>query len=207
MENTVVKALKKWGVVIIALSLLATVLLGKLKKEEPIFESNYTMATTIMISIPRDEFETLKTNDRIEAGQNLVYPFSSLAKSSIVANRVIKNLNLEMNYEELLKMIEVEGWKDYQAIEIRATASDEDLARKISMEFAKCTNKAGKEVLDIEGAKIINEPRKKDNPKVPNESKQVMNITTFASIALALSLFFVLLEIFIAKKSINKKED
>lgn len=116
----------------------------------PIYESK----TSLLLTKSSDSTTTITQND-VSLNKNLVSTYRQIIKSRRILDEVIKNMYLELSYEELSKQVEVSSVNDTELIVISVYNEDNNLAKYIADEIANVFKKEIVEIYNIENVSII----------------------------------------------------
>lgn len=100
--------------------------------------------------------------------QKLVKSYSVYATSRVVANDVIKELNLDLTANQLIGMISVTPSGDTEFLSISVKSSDKDQATKVANQLAVSLKNVTKNIKNSDNVKLVDpatEPTKPDSPK------------------------------------------
>lgn len=149
------------------------------------------------------DYNTNRTDD-IDLGQSvnsmkLASLYAVIAKSDIVLQAVIDDLNVNMTYEQLKNSVSVTTVDDTQVVELSMTSTDPDYARLVITTFIECANKTINEQVKSSSVMYLNTAAVSNNgyPVSPNVKKNTMY---GALLGFALSA-----GIFILKEYLNNK--
>ena len=185
----VLEAVKKYW----ALLLVTTLLCGILG----FLVSNFGMTKQYRASIDMlvntgANSDTVST-DQLNSAKNLVSTYSVIITGSNVLSQVIENLDLDMTYEELGKLISVDAVTDTQVFTISATTPDLEMSRDIIREIVKIAPKEIEKTVDAGSCKTVSDMDFAYTPVAPSIPKYTA-VAAFAGLLLALAyaLFRVL---------------
>lgn len=117
---------------------------------------------------------TLTSLEDLQFGTQFVQDYMVLVKTRPVVEQVIKNLELDMSYAEVLSMITLTNPTDTRVLSITANNQDPVLAKKIADEFAKESKCQIAKIMDVEEATIVEEGIIQPYPSSPNKKKYVV---------------------------------
>lgn len=185
----VLEAIKKYW----ALLLVTTILCGALG----FLVSNFAMTKQYRASIDMlvntgANNDTVST-DQLNSAKNLVSTYSVIITGSNVLSQVIDELDLNMTYEELGKLISVDAVTDTQVFTISATTPDLEMSRGIIREIVKIAPKEIEKTVDAGSCKTVSDMDFSYSPVAPSIPKYTA-VAAFAGLMLALAyaLFRVL---------------
>ncbi|OGB63685.1 hypothetical protein A2X44_04965 [candidate division CPR3 bacterium GWF2_35_18] len=107
----------------------------------------YKSSTTVMVNLASTE--TINLND-IMTSERLAKTYAEVISKRTVLESVIKEVNLDTDYEELLKKVDVQLVRDTQLITISVKAKDAEIAAQIADTIAQ---KFSEEVIKLQGDK------------------------------------------------------
>ncbi|SCJ97291.1 Capsular polysaccharide type 8 biosynthesis protein cap8A [uncultured Eubacterium sp.] len=110
----------------------------------------------------------------IQLGSSLTSDYMELIKSRPVVEKVIKNLDLDMNYEELLGELTVETPTDTRILKIIVKDHDPRMAMVIADEFASVSRKQISEIMKTEEPSIVEKAHLADQPVSPNKKMNIL---------------------------------
>ena len=150
----------------------------------------YSSYTTLLLvgSSNNEDKNTITTTD-ITLNSKLVSTYSVLIKSTDVVSKVISNLGIDINEDELRKNISVTAVKDTELIEIAVTTQNPEYAPKIANETAKVFIQKVAEFYNINNVHIVDEAELSQEPSNINHQKDII---IFAFIGLVVAVVYVL---------------
>lgn len=156
----------------------------------PIYESK----TSLLLTKSSDSTTTITQND-VSLNKNLVSTYRQIIKSRRILDEVIKNMYLELSYEELSKQVEVSSVNDTELIVISVYNEDNNLAKYIADEIANVFKKEIVEIYNIENVSIIDSAIISDIPYNVHILKQFLIGGTLGFVlSSAIILFFFYLD-------------
>lgn len=163
----------------------------------------YEAAITMIVNTKQDNTTTV-TNDNITSAQNLVATYSIIIKSNTVLNKVIDNLNLDMDYEELEDIVNVEAVNDTQIMRIAVRHPDVNTASKIVSQIASVAPEIIVETAEAGSCKVISQVMADEKPVSPNI---IRNTALAMVLGLMLSIMLVVLRTIMKEKHLIDDED
>lgn len=133
----------------------------------------------------------------------LTQDYMAIVKARTVLDKVIDNLNLKMDDQQLGDKVTVENPADTRILKITVTDEDPKEAREIAQEVANITASTVSSKMDTKKPAIIENAYLADAPDSPSLKK---NIAIGALIGLVLSAGYITLR-FIFDDTIRKEED
>ena len=113
------------------------VMIYDLNFKKPVYQSK----TTIVIAKSGNDGTAAATLNDINASQKLTSTYSEIAKSELVLNRVIENLNLDTNVKALSKDITVKPVEDTSIISVLVKSLNAEQSAVIANEIAEVFTK------------------------------------------------------------------
>ena len=153
----------------------------------------YTSSTTLVLATSgsentQDATNSITTTD-VTLNSKLVSTYSELVKSKKVLRKVISNLNIDVEEEELRKNITVSSVKDTELIEITVANKNPKYSAQIANEIAKVFSEEVNEIYNINNIHVVDEAEIAENPSNINISK---NVILFAFVGIVISIAYVL---------------
>ena len=151
----------------------------------------------------------LVSNDQVNSAKNLVSTYSFIITGSNVLTQVIKNLGLDMTFEELAKIISVDAVTDTQVFTVSAVTNDVNTSKKIIREIIKVAPPEIEKAVEAGSCKIVSDLDYKNTPVSPDVGKYTA-VAAFAGflLALAFALYRVLSRTFIVtEKDVTENLD
>lgn len=171
-----VKKLAKHMSLIISLTLIFGALIFAYSRfiATPIYESNATMI--ISSSNQKSDKEDLANIDinQIQANKALISTYSEIVKSKGIADQVIKNLSLNMGYDEFSKKVSIEPVKDTQIISVNVVDSVPARAKDIANETANIFKSSIGDIMKVDNVQILDGAIIPAEPVSPNVSKNTL---------------------------------
>ena len=153
----------------------------------------YTSSTTLVLATSgsenkQDTTNSITTTD-VTLNSKLVSTYSELVKSKKVLRKVISNLNIDVEEEELRKNITVSSVKDTELIEITVANKNPKYSAQIANEIAKVFSEEVNEIYNINNIHVVDEAEIAENPSNINITK---NLILFAFVGIVISIAYVL---------------
>lgn len=134
--------------------------------------------------------ESITTND-VTINSKLVSTYSELVKSNKIIRKVISNLKLDAEKEEVIRRnISVTDITDTEVIKITVKDEDPAVASKIANEIAKVFIEEVKVYYKLENVYIVDAAKVEEEPSNINHKKDV---AIFAGIGIVISAAYVFL--------------
>lgn len=131
-------------------------------------------SSIMMIVNTRENNNSNVTNDNITSAQNLVSTYAVIIKSNTVLNRVIDDLNLNMDYDELNENVYVDAVDDTQVMRVAVRNEDKDLSARIVDDIADVAPDIIVDAAEAGSCKIISYVKTGDDPVTPNVAKNTL---------------------------------
>lgn len=110
----------------------------------------------------------------LQIGKQLTVDFEILGKSRPVLEKVISDLELDTDYETLLKTVKVENPTDSRIIKITVTNTDPQLASDIANNLADNLSARVAEVIDTDKPSSVENAVPATKPSSPSKSKNTI---------------------------------
>ena len=140
----------------------------------PSYNANATMI--ISSSSKNDDQQDLADIDfyQIQANKALISTYSEIVKSKGIADQVIKNLSLNMGYDEFSKKVSIEPVKDTQIISVNVVDSVPSRAMDIANETANIFKSSIGDIMKVDNVQILDGATIPVDPVSPNVSKNTL---------------------------------
>lgn len=145
----------------------------------------------------------LETVSDVQMGTQLTKDYSVLITSRPVLDETVKNLDLELSYEELKEKISVENPEGTRILNITVEDSEPKMAQKIVNEVASISSQFIGDKMEVKAPKIIDEGQLPTHKASPNMKKNAL-------LGLLLGLFLsagIIVVIAIMDDTIKTEED
>lgn len=106
---------------------------------------------------------------QINANRALVSTYSEIVKSRGIADKVIANLNLDMDYEEFSGKVSIEPVKDTQIISVKVVDTIAQRAADIANETSMIFKDSITQIMNVDNVQILDKatlPEEPSSPKV-----------------------------------------
>ncbi len=163
----------------------------------PIYRSQTSLVLT------KTNGSTTITQNDINLNKNLVSTYREIIQSRRILDKVIKNLDLDVDYKELARNVSVDSVNDTELIVISVYNKDNKLAKKIADEIANVFKTEITTIYNIENVSII------DKALVSNTSYNVNVVKQFilgAGIGFVLSSLILLIRFYL-DDTVKNEED
>lgn len=174
------KMIRKHIGLIILMTIMSIVISGfiSLFVLSPVYQSS----TEILVNQSTADADQF-INQNIQTDLQLINTYSGIIKSPAILDQVIKEINLNLTTDELIKKITVSNAEQSQIIEITVLDQDPAMAVVIANTTANIFEKEILELMNIDNVKIFSPAVMKENP-VPVSPEPVLNITIAGVIGL-----------------------
>ena len=174
---------------IVASITVVVVLVGEIYStyiKTPLYKST---AKLVLTSSQGDSASSAVTNTDVTLSNNLVKTYSEIITSREVLSKVIGNLKLATNAEELAEKVTVSSVSNTQIIILSVSDTDAEQAEKVANEIAKVFKAEIVNLYKIDNVQIVDKAQKADAPYNVNVLKQTLQ---FLAVGLALGIGVVL---------------
>lgn len=138
----------------------------------PKYDSNTTMI--VSNSNQNSDPNNPQTNvelGQIQANKALISTYSEIVKSKGIAERVINNLGLDMDYEEFSSKVSIEPVKDTQIISVKVVDTIPERAMDIANETANIFKSSIGEIMNVDNIQILDGAILPEEASSPNIKK------------------------------------
>lgn len=138
----------------------------------PKYDSNATMI--ISNSTNEDSQNMPQANvelGQIQANKALISTYSEIVKSRGIADKVISNLNLDMDYGEFSEKVSIEPVKDTQIISVKVVDTIPERAQDIANETANIFKDSIGDIMKVDNVQILDGATLPERPSSPNIKK------------------------------------
>ena len=177
---------KKRGWILIAISLMAVIISAVLNFF--VIEPVYQAELTFMVNFNQNENEQI-TKDDMDYGTTLVQTYKPIIKSKKVTSTIKKNLNLDMNQDEIGNSISINSISG-PVMSVTVNNTNPQLASKIANEVPEVFGNELKRIAKVNGIEIID---KASTPTSPISPKKIKNIVMAGIVGIVISIFIILL--------------
>ena len=151
----------------------------------------YEASATLIVHSREDQTaQTTITNDQITSATKLVDTYSVILTSDTVLDKAIADLELTLDYEELLDKVTVESVNGTQVMKISVQDEDPVLAQRIVANIVEQAPEIIIQTVKAGSVEVISQAKTAEEPVSP---KKVMNTAIAGILGLVLALGFVLL--------------
>lgn len=170
----------------------------------PKYDSNATMIVSNSTSTDSQNPQQANVElGQIQANKALISTYSEIVKSRGIADKVISNLNLDMDYGEFSEKVSIEPVKDTQIISVKVVDTIPERAQDIANETANIFKDSIGDIMKVDNVQILDGATLPSRPSSPNIKKN-----TAIGVALGLILG-VMISIFkeLADTTIKSQDD
>ena len=198
--SEIFEALKKRWVMIVAITLTATLISGLVSffVIDPVYETS----TKVFIGKEESDETAYNTND-IQMYQKLLQTYAQAIKTRDLVGRAIDKLSYDLEENNVIGALTVTPVTDTQILQINYKSKDpkeaKDVLKSVTQEFIKTS----KELVPNGNVKIIEEVQLPENPVSPNKK---MNIAIAFLLGLMVSVGLVFLLEYLDNTYKNKEQ-
>lgn len=152
--------------------------------------------SSVKILLVADEGKENKevTQTDLTINSSLISTYSSIAKSTNVIEKTIKNLELTMTVTELQKNVEVKQIDKTQFLRVSVKSDSPEMAKNIANELSKVFTEQIKSIYNLENIKIVDEAEIVNEPYNVNHAKDMIMFViggVFTSLILVMTIYFL----------------
>ena len=129
-------------------------------------------STTSMLVLTKET--TLTSLADLQLGSQLTKDYAVLITSRPVLDKVIENLQLDMDYKTLKERVEIENAEDTRILYISVTLTDAEMAKAVVDELAEVASEFIADKMEVSPPKIIEEGEFTGTKTGPNMMKNVV---------------------------------
>lgn len=170
----------------------------------PKYDSNATMIISNSTNVDSQNPQQANVElGQIQANKALISTYSEIVKSRGIADKVINNLGLNMDFAEFSDKVSIESVKDTQIISVKVVDTIPERAQDIANETANIFKDSIGDIMKVDNVQILDGATLPERPSSPNIKKN-----TAIGVVLGLILG-VMIAIFkeIADTTIKTQED
>ena len=184
------KQILKHSLLILILAILAGAGAFGLSKYviSPKYEANTSMI--VSNSTEQKDKQTDVELSQINANRALVSTYSEIVKSRGIADKVIANLNLDMDYEEFSNKVSIEPVKDTQIISVKVVDTIAQRAADIANETSMIFKDSITQIMNVDNVQILD---KATLPEAPSSPKVMRNTAIGAMLGFILGIGIALI--------------
>lgn len=150
----------------------------------------YTSVTKLFVMTKNDDTSASATYTDLQTGSMLTKDYMELVKSRPVLEKTISKLKLDVEPEELEKMITTETPTDTRIMSISVTDDDPKEAKQIADTLRKAVSVQITEIMNADSVNTVEEGNLPTSPSSPNVKKNMM---LGALLGLVISMGFIVL--------------
>ena len=138
----------------------------------PKYDSNATMivSSSKQSTDPNNPQAAVELS-QINANKALISTYSEIVKSKGIADRVIANLGLDMDYEEFSNKVSIEPVKDTQIISVKVVDTIPERAQDIANETANIFKQSIGDIMNVDNVQILDGATLPEEPSSPKVMK------------------------------------
>lgn len=138
----------------------------------PKYDSNATMivSSSKQNTDPNNPQAAVELS-QINANKALISTYSEIVKSKGIADRVIANLGLDMDYEEFSNKVSIEPVKDTQIISVKVVDTIPERAQDIANETANIFKQSIGDIMNVDNVQILDGATLPEEPSSPKVMK------------------------------------
>ena len=138
----------------------------------PKYDSNATMIVSNSTSTDSQNAPQANVElGQIQANKALISTYSEIVKSRGIADKVISNLNLDMDYEEFSEKVSIEPVNDTQIISVMVVDTIPERAQDIANETANIFKDSIGDIMKVDNVQILDGATLPEKPSSPNIKK------------------------------------
>lgn len=150
----------------------------------------YQAQTTLIVSAEPVNGNTVLTGDQMSVTQKLAVLYGEVIKSRAVLEPVIKDLNLDMTYNQLSASVSVTPVNETQIMNLMVQDTNPERARDIANKIPEVFGKEAKRITNANKVEVID---KAILSKAPINSNKTMNMVIAAVLGAMIGLFVIFL--------------
>ena len=154
---------------------------------KPVYQSSTTLIVNKEVE---NEVTQMTTTDDLNYAQKLAVTYGEIIKSRTVITSTIKELGLNLSYEDIAGSISVANVDNTQIIKISVENNNPNLATAICNTIPKIFDKEVKRVMKASGTEVIDKATVPTNPIKPNKK---MNVLIAMVLGAMVSIFIIFL--------------
>ena len=165
------KQILKHSLLILILSILIGA--GAFGLSKYVISPKYEANTSMIVSSSKQNIDQNNPQadvelNQINANRALVSTYSEIVKSRGIADKVIANLNLDMDYEEFTDMVSIEPVKDTQIISVKVVDTIAQRAADIANETSMIFKDSITQIMNVDNVQILDKATLPEEPSSPN---------------------------------------
>lgn len=125
---------------------------------------------------------------QLEAGSQLLIDYKQVALTHFVINEVIKNLRLNISYEDFQKNVVIESIQNSRLFTVGFRDPNPEIAKLVSDELAKQLTVAALQIVGVENIRILDQASVPQKPVTPNK---YINSAIGGLVGILISMFII----------------
>lgn len=187
------KQILKHSLLILILAILAGS--GAFGLSKYVISPKYEANTSMIVSSSKQNVDQNNPQadvelSQINANRALVSTYSEIVKSRGIADKVIANLNLDMDYEEFSGKVSIEPVKDTQIISVKVVDTIAQRAADIANETSMIFKDSITQIMNVDNVQILD---KATLPEAPSSPKVMRNTAIGAMLGFILGIGIALI--------------
>lgn len=184
------KQILKHSLLVLILAILAGA--GAFGLSKYVISPKYEANTSMIVSSSKEQTDKQADVElsQINANRALVSTYSEIVKSRGIADKVIANLNLDMDYEEFSNKVSIEPVKDTQIISVKVVDTIAQRAADIANETSMIFKDSITQIMNVDNVQILD---KATLPEEPSSPKVMRNTAIGAMLGFILGIGIALI--------------
>lgn len=149
------------------------------------------------------ETNSIMSLTSLQAGSQLVQDYIHIVQSRPVLEKVISNLNLDMEYDDLLDIITLNNPSDTRILEVTANTDDPYVAKEIVDEIGKVSSDRIKSIMGVEPPTTVEYGHVADKKSSPSLVKN----TALGFLAGIFGSSFIIIALYLLNNTISSEDD
>lgn len=193
--------IKKWWLILLLTVIgFGTAYIYTVKYVTPVYEAN----TVLYIGQEGGSLGSIDVSlGQLNANSQLLVDYKQIASTRLVVNEVIKNLGLNISYDEFKNNVIIESVLDSRLFTVGFRHSDPQVAKQIADELAKQLTVAVLQIVGVENIRILDQALVPQSPISPNV---LLNAVIGGMLGFFISLFVIIL-MFLMNDTVMNEED
>lgn len=187
------KIIKIFGIGVILAALIG---IGTLFLIKPKYESTSKLYIV-------GETNSIMSLTSLQAGSQLAQDYIHIVQSRPVLEKVISNLNLDMEYDDLLDIITLNNPSDTRILEVTANTDDPYVAKEIVDEIGKVSADRIKSIMGVEPPTTVEYGHVADEKSSPSLVKN----TALGVLAGIFVSSFIIIALYLLNNTISSEDD
>lgn len=147
--------------------------------------------------------QTAVNSSEIQAGTYLTKDYAQMITSRTVLEKVIRDLNLDLEYDELKKKVDVETPTDTRIVTITVTDHDPKVAQAIAADICSVASQQIQAVMDIDAVNVVDAANLPTMKSAPSNSRNA----AIAAIVALLIVCVILVIQYVSDNTIKTSDD